>query len=192
MKCQVNTTMYLVQGRVTDAANPPAGRQKGAVRVRTPVGVGCCRLCAPSASARAGCGHHACGAAPPHSSCKARRQRHAGTPASSIGTPPGITEVLLCPSRSAGVVYKARPGHGETACRVQLRQQRSMSTLPIVFRDGGFPLEEKNALIFLRPSFRKGLIRELNCFLLLFHLDLKFMGRNFSWGLYTLRSFIDF
>lgn len=42
-----------------------------------------------------------------------------------------------------------------------------------------FPLQEMHALIFLHHSFKKGLLCELNCFLLLFNLNLKFMGRIF-------------
>lgn len=181
--------------RVSHRCGKSPRREKGAGRVGTPASVGCCRVCGASDTARAGCGHHTCGATSPRSSCKAQRQRRVGTPANFIGTFVGnnrtaVVSAPLCWGLFTRLVLGRE--QGERECRVQLRQQCSMSTPPIVLWDGVFPLEERDALIFLCRSFKKGLLHELNCFLLLLNLNLKFMGRNFSRDLYTLRSLIDF
>lgn len=59
------------------------------------------RALGPPGPARAGRGHQACRATSPRSSCTARRQRHAGTPASFIGTSAGNnrTAVVSAPLR---------------------------------------------------------------------------------------------
>lgn len=169
---------HVVGRRASPRCGKPLCRERGAGS-RAPVGVGCC-------------GHPACRETSPRPSCRARRQRQRARRPAPWGHGPGITERLLCLRRGAGGCLQGL-SWARRACRAQLRQQRSSrSTLPIVFRHRGFLLEERNALIFLRCSFKKCSLREINCFLLLFHLNLKFMDRYFSWGLYTWRSFIDF
>lgn len=123
----------------------------------------------------------------PRRAAAAKPGRAAGN---SIGTFVGNNRTALV-SRPA-VPCLQGSSWAQRACRAQLRQRCSVSTPPIVCQDGAFPLGEWNALIFIRHTFRKGLWRELNCFILLLNLNLKFMARNFSWGLYTLRSLTDF
>lgn len=142
-------------------------------RVRIPARVRCCGPRGPCAS----CGHRRCGT--PSAAAAARRGQgeRARRPAGS-GHLLGITEPLLCPPRLAGGCLRGL-SRAQPASRAQLRQRCSVSTPSIVFRHGVFPLEGRNALIFLHRCFKKGLSRQLNCFLLLFNLNLKFMGRIF-------------
>lgn len=172
--------MYLVGGRVTAAANPPAGRE-GVRKVRAGSDPRCVLDAAGGSAVPPPRPVLAAGTTrAERSSCKGRRQRQAGTPASFIGTPPAnnrtaLVSAPLCWACLRGWSWARRDSVPSSAPAAAQHEHA-----PIVYRDG-FPAGRKKCSDFPSPQLQKGLVTRAKLLSFTVSSRLKFMGRNFSW-----------